>query len=270
MKQTALKVALASAAGLAFSGPTLAWDTTTYTGTMPDEYHATMAAGRECINACPGSDSERFRYYFVANQSTMTPVVDTVTDCSSIDASGNPVNWSQVVNYVYSPSSGREGGSGGPLPATQAGCEIISDAEGKALSHQSWQYLAPAGPRPAAIFYLQYGPDTENVEVGVTGGTISGTPTMAALQAAVTPAVIQAGGNGVGAAFNTLPELSGWTSAQIVDFHYLTCDTVYGGAECGVGAKAVPVPAFAAGALALGLIATTYVSGRRRSIKKLS
>lgn len=267
MKHAVLKAALASAAGLAISGSTLAWDTTVYTGTSPSEYHATMAAGRECINACPGSDSERFRYYFVANQSTVTPVVDTITDCAAVDASGNPINWTQVVNYVWSPSSMRVGGSGGPLNPTEAGCEIISDAEGKALSHQSWQYLPPSGPRPAAIFYLQYGPDTENVEVGVTGGTISGTPTMAALQAAVTPAVIQAGGNGVATAFNSLTELSGWSAAQIVDFHYLTCDTFYGGAECATElAKAVPVPAFAAGALALGLVATTYVTSRRRTI----
>ena len=45
---------------------------------------------------------------------------------------------------------------------------------------------------------------------------------------------------------------------------YFTCDT---GDECGQFAKAVPVPAFAAATLALGLAGITYTSSRRRSIK---
>ena len=45
---------------------------------------------------------------------------------------------------------------------------------------------------------------------------------------------------------------------------YLTCDIDY---ECGQFGKSVPVPAFAAGVLGLGLFGITYLTSRRRSVR---
>lgn len=45
---------------------------------------------------------------------------------------------------------------------------------------------------------------------------------------------------------------------------YLTCDVTY---ECGQFGKSVPIPAFAAGALGLGLMGVTYLTSRRRRVR---
>ena len=60
------------------------------------------------------------------------------------------------------------------------------------------------------------------------------------------------------------PIPAGCSLTQHGDFAYQTCDTTD---QCGGLDKAVPVPAFASAALALGLAGITLVTSRRRSIK---
>lgn len=270
MKQAALKTALACAAGVAFSGSALAWDgDITYSGTAANEYHTLMLDIRACQVIFPGCnlDLESQRIYKVFNQSTATPVVDTITDCSATDASGNATNWATVVNEGWDPNSMQTfGDPAGPLPSDRS-CSIESDAEGRAISHRILN-IVPAGMFPSAIFYTEFGSATRNVELGVTSGTASGVIDIDEVTSAITDADIASGPAAIATAINTVTGLSGWGANSISNLHYLTCDTTYGGDGCGGSAKAVPVPAFAAGALALGLIGVTYVSGRRRSVKK--
>lgn len=267
IKHTVLKAALASVTGLAMSGSTFAWDgAIEYSGQAPDEYHTLMLDVRECVG-CPAPNGESTRIYRVVNQSTATPVVDTITDCKG-DASGNVVNWATVVNSGYEPSINMTFGEpGGPQPAGRE-CSIVSDAEGRAIAHRSFAFLPAAAPFPSALFYLEYGSATSNVELGLVGGNLS-TVNIDDIAAAITPAVVDGGAAAIGPAINSVDGLDSWLGSSVNNMHYLTCDTVYKGGDCGDElAKAVPVPAFAAAALGLGLFATAQLSNRRRAVKK--
>lgn len=52
--------------------------------------------------------------------------------------------------------------------------------------------------------------------------------------------------------------------SNVQEIRYNTCDV---SDECGQFGKSVPVPAFAAGALGLGLLGVTYLTSRRRTVK---
>lgn len=57
---------------------------------------------------------------------------------------------------------------------------------------------------------------------------------------------------------------SGCVLTSMMQVEYLTCDIDN---ECGQFTKSVPVPAFAAGALGLGLMGITFLTARRRSVR---
>ena len=130
---------------------------------------------------------------------------------------------------------------------------LTTNAEGKIVGGQftiPGIASTPAGPTP------NYGLTDfdNNTEIGVTGCTPTlDLPTYIAMRDA-------------GTIFGawTGPNANSCVGGVVNNFAYHTCDI---NTECGQFGKSVPVPAFAAAALGLGLAGITLMTRRRRTIK---
>lgn len=93
-----------------------------------------------------------------------------------------------------------------------------------------------------------------------SGGDVNNLPSFA--DTAVITADVEAGIIPSG----TFGDTNTWVFSSSAPFAYLTCD-LDPRYDCATSGKAVPVPAFAAAALGLGMVGVTFLTSRRRAVK---
>ena len=142
--------------------------------------------------------------------------------------------------------------------------EITTNAEGKITG--GWYAFTAVNQAGEPRLIITDWDQSPIQAIGFASGTIgddfSGLPTIAEVKSIL--ADINAGNPptaGYGAVYGPNAD---WKIQGVLDVSYETCDITF---ECGQFGKSVPVPAFAAASLGLGLLGITYLTGRRRAIK---
>ncbi|MBT8138401.1 MAG: hypothetical protein KJP25_01430 [Gammaproteobacteria bacterium] len=283
-------IALSSASALLLSSSAMAWDVWDYEGTAPRELHSTKSVipanpspqcnpGTSCQILNPGTeDGQVFAVIKMDNKTpggadgSGTPVAECYTTTpadytGSLDLNGNPT-WNgstgdygkvtRLWQFLHAPAGGPiyDNISQDVIPDIM---NICTNAEGKIVSG-NYGFFTFVGFNVYSI--TTYDGDDRfaiTFENGTRGNSNENVPTAA--EAAQVIADFNAGTLNFA---DTYGATNDWIVGSLVNFAYETCDILY---ECGQFNKAVPVPAFAAAALGLGLIGITLVTGRRRAIK---
>lgn len=271
-----LKSAIAAAAVVAVSPQAFSYshsDTSDTTGFVDigraqiEDHAISMATRSYCTLSCVGDPSIAVGAFQIENVSwgaAATPQEDTLTAIQVLDASGNAVSTTNATMNVWRSSAPSSGWGSFDLEAF-AGSEITdfeftSNLEGKIIG--GWmQMRSDYTPFGASVLCQMFDFDNQ-VATSYEGDPLLGGAdtcqiTIDQVRGIQDPANPAAGNP------------AGWVATvdvnYISEFDYVTCDT---SRACGAsGAKAVPVPAFAAAALGLGLLGVTLVTGRRRKIK---
>lgn len=243
----------------------------------------------------PGDNGEFSSHIIITNKTlggplaAYTPTVDcyTYTEADYIfDASGNAIadgssaNISDMTkilrtnndNYVpglipaYAGAGFQNTGNVDAIP-TRA--NLCTDAEGK-ITGGTYGFFATGITGINSYVISDWDARVAAAFQGGTAGVsvpFGNLPTTAAAQAAIATyksGTAQGPGPYVGPGFDAGAGDTPWGLVALIDIAYTTCDTV---TECGQFGKSVPVPAFAAASLGLGLLGITYLTGRRRTIK---
>ncbi len=253
-----LKQAIKVAAGLAtvaVATTATAFDSTPLSGGASTEIHAYDFKVTECLAGCVatgGNDYELMSSYILPNPSPATgaftepQVVDTLE--GSFDASGNLV----VVQ-----------GPAGQFPTS-----------GTASSYfPAFAFTSVTGGSSALRWDVTTAPNGKIIDGWVLYNSLYGGTNFTVIDFLATGESCTYSGAdpyafvpddhcGPSDGWNTplSPLPTGAAKDAFGTIAYLTCDVDF---ECGQFGKSVPVPAFAAAALGLGLFGITYLSGRR-------
>ena len=140
--------------------------------------------------------------------------------------------------------------------------QVCTNIEGKIVSGGAVAYtnVPDVANPPGTINVAAYYSFTQRA--GMIGLLCSSTPTVADMESTI--ADFEAGTHTIGTPVNGA---SGCVSSGWTEVSYLNCDSDSTDSVCGELQKAVPVPAFAAAALGLGLFGITYLTARRRAVK---
>lgn len=214
----------------------------------------------------------------VSGRSLTDDLWNTTVTCTgdALDASGNPDPyeadvWTTIVAFPWSGGAGLAP-AGGITAAN--GCQLEMGNTGEITGGWNVADPFPIGGGSFVISTFLY--DAPRVGVTTIGATCPQGPAAIPLaQAARTDLfnVLDAGGS-LGAGFlDFQPNVAAVLPAGCNVFGLVrqsigNCDPFLLQNDCTpTSSKAVPVPAFAAGALALGLAGVTYLTSRRRTLK---
>ncbi|RZV59584.1 MAG: hypothetical protein EX270_01270 [Pseudomonadales bacterium] len=246
MKSNATKLGAAIAAVcMANAAPTFAYDSGTMSGGVAKEIHSTQqitgtnSTGGTCQNSCVtfgGDNTEVQSTWSIDNVSPApgNPVIDTSTG-------SGPTAAFIHVGHVYLPGPNvNDPSSSGTNYHSH---ELTSRIDGKIIG--GWIRVT-TGFNGATFYGLQ---DYDDRSSNVYSGCAS------------QPSADQIRSMNDGGASTPV---AGCVLDTTADLFYLSCDSQTG---CGELGKAVPIPAFAAATLALGLAGITYLTSRRRTVK---
>lgn len=302
MKKSILSAAIAASTAALMSSGAMAWDSFEWDGGASKEYHHTKgvfpgdaygpgtptdpgcAPGNLC-DTLAGPQGVEASSFIIINNKTLgakgpnnTPQQE---DCytflsSDYDASGNPdpgaANFGDYQSilrtdtHLWIPS----------LAPTAPGIitqntenpdtypdihDICTDAEGKITG--GWYGFFALNPLSQPRFVITDWDQNWSIGFGngTTGTQFQSVPTIAEVKTILTDVIA---GNVPAAGYTGYGPLGDWEVTGVAQVAYETCDPNF---ECGQFGKSVPVPAFAAAALGLGLLGITYLTGRRRAIK---
>lgn len=297
----------ATGAGMLMSGGAMAYDSVNWQGGALKEYHQTMATlpligtnacvSGNCTNPAFGTTipGEALSHIIITNKTiggpsgAYTPTADCYTYSAAdyvFDASGNAIPDTGSANFTsgdmtailrttsntYVPQIAAPYAAAGfqnteNLDATPTVSSICTNSEGQITGgYYGFFALGVTGINS----YIVTSWDSK-VAVAYQGGTAGAVSPFGNLPSfADTQTLIDTYKSGGTASIGPYPGPAAgagdtsWDLAGFIDVAYTTCDV---STECGQFGKSVPVPAFAAAALGLGLLGITYLTGRRRAIK---
>ena len=283
MKKSTLAMAVAASSAALMSTSAVAWDVFDWQGSSAQEFHELQVDSPgsddplQCGPGCaffngPGGGEIKTGF-----------LVDNLYDASGNGpGEGNGGLGAIAECYDAEPERIALGGGGhAHLPTPQVPALVpenstaatdgitmdvttmCTSAEGKIVSGTNVYSLA-VGVGVFAAFTYDFDNRYQIAFVGTgpmgSGGDANNLPTIddaAAIFADITDGTIPTGTFG---ATNT------WAFSSGAPFAYLTCD-LDPSYDCATTGKAVPVPAFAAAALGLGMVGVTFLTSRRRAVK---
>lgn len=283
--QTALRAAIVATTSCALAPMVSAtpFDSLTYSGQDPRENHVLGNAGNDyCSGIClagGGVGAESFAVFQVDNPTSgigSVPIAETIV-CT--DASGNVVTDS----VAQTPANVRLKEWLNGLPAAGwpeldlvaaygqrwAKCELETDPEGKIIGGYLQQFIdtTAVGGGPACGIYDLTERRLMSLQ-SFSGVDASGNPITSADSCDITVEQVRAvvtDGDYAGFDFANFAFPNGTIVNVSGPIAVGTCDPLTAGSDCGGSAKAVPVPAFAAASLGLGLVGVTLLTrGRKR------
>ena len=242
MKKNILTSAIYAAAAIATvtSGSAMAYDSDiTITGERAQEFHFTRGDFAYADNGTSSVGGEFVQIYKILNATPNAQAVDTYAKANGDAATGIVT---QEVSRVFLPALPAEIDNGTGVEPTA--WDLTTDVQGKITG--GWVFNESNSPSTGEPVYNFNSFDKRRaITLNVCTG---GEPTIGDAEAVMDGGAVPAG----------------CTLTHHGDLAYETCDLTD---ECGQLSKSVPVPAFAAAALALGLAGITLVTSRRRSIK---
>lgn len=248
MKKMTLTTGIAAAVALASSVPSMAYyDGTLFTGGSAIEAHALSYIGDKgyCAASCitfAGLGSQNWQFWETPNQTPAMGGTAAPDHLICAPAPACPI-LNQVINRNYNPIANATGtgGSGSTVEV----CDLMQAPNGKILSGHYVSQSVYNGTTFDVFYSLSL-----RKAVSMEGCTTPPTPAEAITSFSLVDPSTYA--------------INSCVIASFANLNYHTCDTTL---ECGQFEKSIPVPAFAAATLGLGLVGLTYLSGRRRKIK---